>query len=250
MNELEDTLLNAEAAIKQRDGAPTFFDLDDFPWTQSLQAQWPALRAEADAVLSALHLLPGIEELQPEQIDLSNDRRWKIFPLYAYGNWASNNLRRCPATARAILGMPGLQAAMFSVLEPRKSLPSHRGVYGGMLRYHLGIRVPQPASQCGISVGGQTRHWDEGRSLIFDDSHEHSAWNHSDEPRVILLADFTRPVAPDLRDMNDQIIQALRGDDYVVKAVERWNEWEALHGSGFDAALEAARGCTKVSTDD
>jgi beta-hydroxylase len=240
-NDFEQGMLDFEAEIKRDDGGPTFFDTAHFPWTQTVEKHWAAIRGEAEVVLGALELLPGIEELQPDQLDLTTDKRWKVFPLYAYGTWVEENLRRCPATARAIREIPNLQAAMYSVFEPNKSIPSHRGVYGGMLRYHMGIKVPQPPTSCGITVGGHTRHWHEAQSLVFDDSHPHHAWNGSGEHRIILLADFTRPVAPVRRQMNDIIIQGLREDDYVVHAVQRWNAWERVHGAGFDRALEAAR---------
>ena len=42
-------------------------------------------------------------------------------------------------------------------------------------------------------VGAETRHWAEGRALIFDDSMEHEAWNGSARPRVVLLFDIWRP---------------------------------------------------------
>ena len=49
-----------------------------------------------------------------------------------------------------------------------KHLPPHRGPYKGVMRYHLGLLIPEPAEQCGIRVDTQTRHWAEGASLIFD----------------------------------------------------------------------------------
>jgi beta-hydroxylase len=229
-----------EAALKAQDGGPTFFNNDQFPWTRVVESEWAQIRAEADRVLAALDLVPGIEELQVEQLGLTTDKRWKVFPFYAYGHWAQGNVRRCPATARAIQAIPTLQAAMYSVFEPKKSLPVHRGVYGGMLRYHMGIRVPKPETQCGIQVGGDTRHWREGEGMVFDDSHPHKAWNDSSEPRVILLADFTRPVIPALRALNDRVIVELQSSDYVLSAVRRWNEWEAVHGKRFDEALNEA----------
>ena len=158
------TPLELETALKAQDGGPTFFNNAQFPWTRVVESHWAEMRTEADRVLAALELLPGIEELQVEQLDLTTDKRWKVFPFYAYGHWAQGNLRRCPATARAIREIPGLQAAMYSVFEPKKSIPVHRGVYGGMLRYHMGINVPKPETQCGITVGGDTRHWRTARA--------------------------------------------------------------------------------------
>jgi aspartyl/asparaginyl beta-hydroxylase (cupin superfamily) len=42
-------------------------------------------------------------------------------------------------------------------------------------------------------VAGETRGWEEGRCLVFDDTVEHEAWNDSEQARGVLLLDFLRP---------------------------------------------------------
>ncbi len=83
---------------------------------------------------------------------------------------------------------------MFSIFEPGKHLAPHRGPYNGLLRLHLGLVVPDTTDAVAIRVGSQVRHWDEGKALIFDDSYEHEAWNNGDRVRVVLFADFVRPL--------------------------------------------------------
>jgi aspartyl/asparaginyl beta-hydroxylase (cupin superfamily) len=46
---------------------------------------------------------------------------------------------------------------------------------------------------CRLRVAAETRSWQEGRYLIFDDTAEHEAWNDSDLARGVLLLDFMRP---------------------------------------------------------
>ncbi len=55
---------------------------------------------------------------------------------------------------------------------------------------HLPLIVP-PGGW--LRVGGETRFWEEGRLLIFDDSIEHEARNPSDRLRVVLIFDIWRP---------------------------------------------------------
>jgi aspartyl/asparaginyl beta-hydroxylase (cupin superfamily) len=50
--------------------------------------------------------------------------------------------------------------------------------------------VPQPS---GFRVGNETRAWEAGKLLVFDDSIEHEAWNDSAEDRVVLIFDIWRP---------------------------------------------------------
>jgi ornithine lipid ester-linked acyl 2-hydroxylase len=226
-------LSQMENAIRSIDGGRRFFDPTQLAWTQALEQDWRLMRAELDRVLAALDVLPGFEDIQIEQQDLTNDRRWKIFPLFVYGQWIGKAQPRCPATVAALKQIPGLKAAMFSILQAGKELPAHRGPYAGVLRYHLGLKVPQPA-QCGITVGGEQRSWAEGASLVFDDSHEHAAWNRSTEDRVVLFVDFARPLPEPLCTLNERIIEVISAADFMRNAVKRWDEWEARHGAALD----------------
>ena len=56
---------------------------------------------------------------------------------------------------------------MFSILEPGKHLPPHRGPYNGVLRLHLGLIVPEPREQLGIRVDNETLSLARRRSRHF-----------------------------------------------------------------------------------
>ncbi len=55
---------------------------------------------------------------------------------------------------------------------------------------HLPLIVPPG---CGFRVGGETRLWEEGQLLIFDDTIEHEAWNEGQSERVVLIFDVWHP---------------------------------------------------------
>ena len=57
-----------------------------------------------------------------------------------------------------------------------------------VLRCHLGLSVPP---DCYLQVGDFKKTWEDGKTLVFDDTYIHSAANNSDQPRVILLLDFS-----------------------------------------------------------
>jgi aspartyl/asparaginyl beta-hydroxylase (cupin superfamily) len=229
-----------DAIRNTTDGRRTFFDTNSFPWVQLLEAEYPAIRAEFQRVLGAVGLLPGLEEIQVGQYSLTKDRRWKVLPLFAYGRWSARNAQRCPATARALQQIPGLQVAMFSIMQSEKELPPHHGNYCGVLRYHLGVLIPEPPQQCGIRVGDDTRYWMNGSSLIFDDTHLHYAWNRSNHDRGVLLLDFVRPLPADLAQRNNEVIAAIATSPSITGAATRWEEWENAYGSQLDALLAAA----------
>lgn len=237
VNDERQQLLDLEDRMRRADGGASFFDTSSFDWVPDVEAAWPSIRSECDALLTALDLLPGFEQIQPEQAMLSDDGRWKIVPLQAYGHPVPQNQRRCPATDRALRSIPGLRAAMFSILMGGKVLAPHRGPYAGVLRYHLGVRIPQPERLCGIRVGGVTRHWTDGGSLIFDDSHLHCAWNHHAQPRVVLFVDFDRPLPAPLHDMNQAYLARAQQSAFICDAVARWHAWEAVNGQRLDSLM-------------
>lgn len=222
------------------DGRRTFFEPSAFAWASELEAEYPAIRTELERVLDAVELLPGLEDVQVGQYSLTRDRRWKVLPLYAYGRWSERNARRCPATVRALHRVPGLQVAMFSIMQAGKELPPHYGNYCGVLRYHLGLVVPDPPESCGLQVGDEVRHWRNGGSLIFDDSHLHAAWNRSERDRGILLLDFVRPLPPELVPYNDEVIAAIAASSSIQDSAKRFEEWELTHGAQLDALLGVA----------
>jgi len=237
---MNDVMSKFEEMIREHEGRKPFFDTASFPWAEEVEAMWPDIRREADCVLGALDYLPGFEELQFEQRDLSQDKRWKVFPLHVYGRIPRDSERRCPQTVRALRKIPGMLGAMFSVLQPGKELPPHRGAYAGVLRYHLGVKVPHP-DQCGICVDGEEAQWLEGKSLVFDDSYMHHAWNRSGEDRVVLFVDFLRPLAPKLNAMNQSLVSLLGKSQFMDQAAVHWTEWNAKYGHQLDAEIEKKR---------
>lgn len=165
-----------------------------FPWAASIERDWRAVREELDRVMVRKAELPNVQDITADAASLSQDEGWKIFPLIAYGIRSQPNIDMCPETWRIVQRIPGLTTAMFSILEPGKRLPPHRGPYNGVLRLHLGVLVPERGEQLAIRVGPEQRHWQEGRVLIFDDAYEHEAWNESSQVRVVLFVDFAKPL--------------------------------------------------------
>ena len=203
-----------------RDGRRAFFDPRKFPWTSALEAEWRLIGRELDSLLARREAIPNFQDISEDQRVLTQGADWKTFFFYAYGHRIDANCARCPDTARALARIPGMTTAFFSILAPGKRIPEHRGPYKGVLRYHLGLRVPFP-DLCGITVGSETAGWAEGKSLIFDDTLPHSAWNLSSTDRAILFVDVMRPLGPPLSWMNRLMIWHISRGPFVTGAVER-----------------------------
>jgi len=215
------------------DGSRTFFDVKDFAFARRLEHNWHLIRRELDDLMRGVDLIPNLQDISHEQRDVTTDDRWKMFVLYAYGLKVENNCRRCPQTTRLVEGIPGMKSAMFSILRGGKHLPAHYGHYNGVLRYHLGLIVPEP-DKCRIRVGQDMGSWAEGSSLIFDDTHDHEVWNDSDKDRVVLFVDFLRPLPPVLDGLNRMVVKMIGLSPYIRKGEENMKRWEEYFGQELD----------------
>jgi beta-hydroxylase len=193
-----------------RHGRVEFYPLDRLPWVPALEAHYPAMRTELDALLPRLREVPNAQDAFKGQEALTTDDKWKTFVfLRGAGVWEDANCRACPQTRRALEQIPGLEHAMFSILAPGKKLPAHFGPYAGLIDCHLGLRVPADADNCKLRVGGTVVSWQQGKMLAFDDSLEHEVWNNTPELRAVLLLYVVRPLPWPLSAINIWLMRFL-----------------------------------------
>ncbi len=197
-----------------------WFTTDDFPGTEALAADWKRVRDEAEDLLSG-ERLPGFEEVDPGQVRLTDDGRWKTFVLTFGGHDLEANRARCPATSALLDGVDGVYTAMFSVLEPGKRLPLHAGAIKGVARLLLPVVVPD-GGPCILEIAGAEHHLREGEPLLFDDTYPHRAANLGDGPRVALFCDLVRPMPWRWLDRANRAFLARLGSSRrLLGAVER-----------------------------
>ena len=169
-----------------------------------IEAAAPDIAAEYRALVHAR--IPTYQDMEPINLDLTNDDKWKTYFVHYYDHALPRAERQCPRTVAALRKIPGLQFAMFSILAPGKHVPAHRGPYNGVLRFHLGVDVPD---DCEIRIAREHRRWCNGKSLVFDDSFEHEVWNRSDRPRCVLFADIERPLPWPLSTLNHFVLASV-----------------------------------------
>lgn len=207
-------------------GAATFIDSGEFPWVKNIEENWRAIRNELEEILQYEESIPNIQDIQSDQKDLSTDDKWKPFFLFGYGFKAEKNCELCPRTTELVQQIPGMKTAFFSILGPHKHIPPHRGAFKGVLRYHMGLIIPEPYTSCTIRVGEDYAHWQEGKSLIFDDTHNHEVWNRSDQKRVVLFVDFVRPLPFPLSALNKFLIFLISISPFVQEAKKNQSKWD------------------------
>jgi beta-hydroxylase len=207
-------------------GDTPFLDNERFPWIAEVEAHSGEIRAELEQVLVDHDALPNFQDISKDQIEITDDDRWKTLFLYGYGFKADLVTELCPRTTELVEQIPGMVTAMFSILSPRKHIGAHRGPYKGVLRYHVGLIVPEHKEACRIRVGDEIRHWEEGRSMIFDDTYEHEVWNDTDELRAVLFLDVMRPLPRPDAALNDLIVKAIGISPFIQDARRNQRAWE------------------------
>lgn len=116
---------------------------------------------------------------------------WEVLMLRCY-NKDTNKMRLFPKTQAILKKVPGCSLAMFSILKPGQYLSPHKGVYKGVLRYHLSLIIPQDYERCHLKVNNIKHCWKEGEDVIFDDRFVHEVHNETNETRVVLFLDIKR----------------------------------------------------------
>jgi hypothetical protein len=183
-----------------------FFEPALFPWVAAIESVAADIAEEFRCLLESqhAHLLPYIQ--YPENVPLeqwkalNHSDGWRAAHLIQNGETIARNVKSCPLTIKLLSGLPqpeipsGGPNAMFSLLAPHTHIPPHTGINNARLVCHLPLIVPEG---CWFRVGSQTRVWEPGKILIFDDTIEHEAMNPSDQLRVVLIFDIWHPALDD-----------------------------------------------------
>jgi aspartate beta-hydroxylase len=179
-----------------------FYERSEFPWLEEFESHTDAIRQDLVTALqeNSVAFTPYIhygDHLPLDQWrELNNSQRWTSFEFYERGKPIPDRCGRAPATMSALKLLPQADVlsrspcAMYSALQPHTRIPPHTGVANFRLVVHLPLVIPPG---CGFRVGGETRQWRIGEGWVFDDTIEHEAWNDSDEPRYIFIADIWSP---------------------------------------------------------
>jgi aspartate beta-hydroxylase len=171
-----------------------------FPWMTDLEGQ------TADIQRELRQLLPdhrGSERVfHTAELEQTNLRgadvapSWTGYYFFRHGLRREDNGQACPSTAHALESLPLSHVrahgpeVLFSVFTAGTHLLPHRGVTNTRLVGHLPLIIPE---NCALNVGGELHRWVVGRTVVFDDTYEHEAWNRGTSTRVVLIFDIWNP---------------------------------------------------------
>lgn len=178
-----------------------YFDAGGFAWASEVEAAAATIREELLAEIAK-----GLDAFSPYLVSNPLRPRSNYHGLRDNPDWSTLDLwekgRPTPISGRFPRTMAAVEAVdlpyisvrapnvLFSRLSPGARIPPHHGMINTRLVCHLPLIVPPG---CGFRVGGETRLWEEGKLLIFDDSIEHEAWNDGVSDRMILIFDVWHP---------------------------------------------------------
>lgn len=201
-------------------------DMRDFAWTKVLRDNWEAIRAEAERAARGRGAAPSLAVIPSDHRAVAEVDQWRPFFLWGHGYPVEGNLAECPETARLLKAVPGLSSAFFSILAPGTHIPDHRGVTKALITCHLGLVVPR-SGDVRMRIDHRTIRWAEGETLVFDDTYRHEVWNDADEPRVVLLVQFARPLRQPGRWIATTFLDILRRSAFVQEARANIAQWNA-----------------------
>ncbi len=174
----------------------TFFDIETtYPPLAEVTRHYEPIRREFETIIRRRTSMPRYHDVDPGErsISATTEKNWDVFVLSLLGHKPPENRALCPKTSAVLDKVPRVFQAFFSVLEPGKSIPLHEGPYLGLLRYHLGVQIPERDPPM-LVLNGQQYIWKAGEAVLFDDTWPHEVHNQSDDLRAVLIIDVLRPM--------------------------------------------------------
>ncbi len=200
-----------------------WFEPSEFAWAGAVEDAYPAIRDELENLVG--DEAPFVPYVQGEDAlesaagtdwsSLRDSMGWNALHLYRNHERIAENCARCPRTAALVdeLPVPRIRnqspELFFSRLRPGAHIVPHFGLMNARLTVHLGLVIPEG---CTLRAGNETRAWQAGQLLIFDDSFEHEAWNRSTSERAVLIFEAWHPDLTEAEIAGVQRVFELRRD--------------------------------------
>lgn len=213
-----------------------WFASGEIPGLHAARERLDDVRAELlDLVRTQPGFLPYVENeaaRDPRWRGLAGSDAWVAIHLIRGGVWNSDfetglvETRAFLACIPLALCPPHAPECFISRLRPGIVLPPHFGLSNIKLTVHLALELP--ASGCSLTVGGETRTWMLDDFLIFDDSFLHTASNHAERDRTVLIFDIWHP------DLSEEERRALAYAIVLIDRVRTAWEGHALRAKHAD----------------
>jgi hypothetical protein len=132
--------------------------------------------------------------------EINSNHAWKNFGLIHNKFTFTENVKKCPRTYKLLKKIKKyINISGFSLMKENCLLDKHtddNGLKNNSLAYHLGLVIPSNNKTCKLIIkspdDNKLYYMEEnaGDAFVFDATHEHYAYNQSNENRIILYIDF------------------------------------------------------------
>lgn len=202
---------------------PAILDTKKFSWTENFRKNWKNICKEYLKYAETFQI-PLHNKLNKYVASCDINGKWKTLYLRAYGIDTKIS-KYFPLTMSLINSCP-CTLAYFSILEPGAKLEPHIGIYKGVIRYHLGLIIPEEWQKCFLKVNGEILHWREGSDLMFDDMFMHHVENNTNQSRIILFLDIKRDFHNVfLNAANSLFLKFVKSNDVLIGTVDNINSF-------------------------
>jgi hypothetical protein len=180
-------------------GRPSFpiWETSSLPIGRWLEEHHHVFKADLEAIINDPRgLYKQLMKLDPSREHLASPGGWDTLRVVRYHHWFDLFCEAAPRTCDLIKSRPEIAKCDFMNvnyvrLNPGAHLKPHFG-NGPRLTAHLSVIAPEPL-RSGMTVANQRALWQEGKSIIFDDTYPHMVSHWGDLPRYVMLVWFCHP---------------------------------------------------------
>lgn len=107
-----------------------------------------------------------------------------------YMNEWSSTSDKIPTLKNIVSLFPDISNVNISIFYPGSIISEQKGSSKIFQKYHYGLHIPY--EDVGLKIKGYNVNWINGAGFVWDDTLNHSIWNHTLKPRIVIFADVLR----------------------------------------------------------
>jgi len=156
-----------------------------------------------------------------KDVDAQNNRGWRIFHIKLTNHYNNEAIKIFPTLINILKKCPEIINCSVSILDEKTYIPIHNGYYKGMIRFMLPLIIPKNKDNVYLCNNYNKYVWNEGESVLWDDTYPHKVYNYTNEARVVLYMDIVRDIGGILGKMNTFLINQLSNSGMIKEEIEK-----------------------------
>ncbi len=146
---------------------------------------------------------------------------WRIFTVNIGDNFTQQASEYLPDLVEVLKKYPcDIVSCAVSIIPPKTKIPPHVGYSSFVKRLMLAIEVPEDADNCYLCVNGEKLTWENGKTILWDDTFCHAVYNETDQRRIVIYMDVRRYANNKFIDwLGDKMIKIIGNSEYVKKEI-------------------------------